>query len=209
MPNHVTIIMNINGSKDVVDEFLASHIGTGNSKWEGAYVFLDFNSLIPMPEELDVGNVPIGNPTDQMQLNTDKYGYSSWYDWCVDKWGTKWNSYDCSVERVSDEHAVIRFQTAWSLPYPVFAEIAELYPELNWQVDCVEEGGFFAGQLIYTDGQFEDLISEDGEVWREYASNIYGYRFDENGEFIDDEEDYIVGETEPTAALPTPEQAVH
>lgn len=33
--------------------------------------------------------------------NMENYGYHSWYDWSVDKWGTKWNAY--SVEMPVDE----------------------------------------------------------------------------------------------------------
>lgn len=212
MPNHVTTIMTFTGSKEVLDEFESAHIGCGVDSYDNEpFKFLDFRTLIPMPAALDVGNVPVGNPTTQMQSNKDKYGYESWYDWSVDMWGTKWNSYSCDISREDDTTLVVKYETAWSLPTPIIAEITELYPELNWELETVEEGGYFSGQMTYIDGVFEDNINGDEDQWREYAENMLGYEFDdeEDDDTIDgvrfDDNGDIVGETEPSGALPAPE----
>jgi len=77
----------------------------------------DFNKLIPMPESL---NIESGSRTGQamklyraVQLsqervdedkkelyalgeiackNMEQYGFSNWYGWRIENWGTKWNS---------------------------------------------------------------------------------------------------------------------
>jgi len=51
-------------------------------------------------------------------------GYAYWLEWCVDKWGTKWNAYD--AEQIDAN--TVRFQTAWSPPLPVLAELAKRFP---------------------------------------------------------------------------------
>jgi len=28
---------------------------------------------------------------EKYKSNLDKYGYTTWYDWACDNWGTKWN----------------------------------------------------------------------------------------------------------------------
>ena len=51
----------------------------------------------------------------------NKYGETTWYDWCVENWGTKWNA--CEVQ-VSDY--TIEFSTAWAFAEPVMRKLAEL-----------------------------------------------------------------------------------
>ncbi len=42
--------------------------------------------------------------------NLDKYGFTTWYEWSIKTWGTKWNASSC--EKESDN--VYTFETAWS-----------------------------------------------------------------------------------------------
>ncbi len=53
-----------------------------------------------------------------------QYGHTSWYDWSIAEWGTKWNAY--SITRVDD--TTIKFQTAWSAPLKWLARLAEKFP---------------------------------------------------------------------------------
>ena len=42
--------------------------------------------------------------------NQEKYGYTTWYEWSIATWGTKWNAYNQEF----DEPNVLGFDTAWS-----------------------------------------------------------------------------------------------
>ena len=57
--------------------------------------------------------------------NIRKYGHATWYNWCIEHWGTKWNAYSNEQE---DEDTII-FETAWSNPAPVIQKLSEMYPE--------------------------------------------------------------------------------
>lgn len=46
-------------------------------------------------------------------------GYFYWYDWAVKHWGTKWNAYSIKA----DDPAYLAFETAWSTPSPIWAEL--------------------------------------------------------------------------------------
>lgn len=82
--------------------------------------------------------------------NLNTYGFSNWYDWRVQEWGTKWNA-DClgSSYQEKDGKAVyiISFSTAWSPPEPVIRELAKRYPELLIQLRYYEGGMGFQGRL--------------------------------------------------------------
>lgn len=57
--------------------------------------------------------------------NIDKYGYSTWYDWCIHNWGTKWNAYNDGLLHETDHDLYYRFDTAWSSPDPIFDKLEE------------------------------------------------------------------------------------
>jgi len=187
MPNHVMSKMTLKGDPSVVREFFESHIRE-EKNWNDEMVpFLDFMTLIPMPVIL--ANAPEQYPeTDEMRENRMKYGYASWYQWSIDNWGTKWNSYDGKV-KLSDptvdgvgkgndlakpvSELIIEFSTAWSLPEKILNEIVDLYPELEMHLECVEEGGFFAGYIHYVPNQeVEADLSQ--QQWKFYARKFYG-----------------------------------
>ena len=54
--------------------------------------------------------------------NKVKYGATTWYDWCCDNWGTKWNAYSNEQE----DEDTISFETAWSNPEPVMLKLSEI-----------------------------------------------------------------------------------
>lgn len=45
--------------------------------------------------------------------NERLYGAQTWYDWCPEHWGTKWNACDSHVQEFADL-SVVTFDTAWS-----------------------------------------------------------------------------------------------
>jgi hypothetical protein len=81
-----------------------------------------------------------------------EYGHTSWYEWSIANWGTKWNAYQ--VERVSD--TVIKFQTAWSMPAKWFEKLIDKFPgeriSMRW---ADEDFGNNAGAItVNSDGSF-------------------------------------------------------
>lgn len=91
------------------------------------------------------------------------HGAATWYDWLIKHWGTKWNSY----ENVQIDSNNIMFETAWSAPEPVIAQLAEMYPKTeieHWWAD--EDIGRNTGYAKYSEGKavmtyhYEDYSSE-------------------------------------------------
>ena len=99
--------------------------------------------------------------------NKEKYGASTWYDWCCDNWGTKWNA--CDAYWNDNE---VSFQTAWSAPEHIFRKLSELFPDVPFEVEFADEDlGNNCGTITYEDGQF-DLMYDDTF---EFACNVWGY----------------------------------
>jgi hypothetical protein len=108
----------------------------------------------PVPQELR-DTVADGSTNEQLVA---KYGYSSWYDYCVSEWGTKW---DCGEQGASDIHpdgTMLHtfFDTAWSPPIGAYEKLEAL----GFRVDAqFYEGGMaFAG--TYSDGNCDEINLE-------------------------------------------------
>ena len=58
--------------------------------------------------------------------NKIETGYTDWYSWRHDNWGTKWNSYE-NLNYETTRYIYIEFQTAWSPPYNIIEKLAQKY----------------------------------------------------------------------------------
>ena len=107
----------------------------------------DFNAILPMPPELE--NVGWGEAEEMNDIEKAKYkkefGFTSWYDWRVDKWGTKWNSYNCEIVEHEDDYVVYTFDTAWGPPTGVIEALREQCPDFSISAFYDEPGMEMAG----------------------------------------------------------------
>ena len=116
-------------------------------------------------EELNIKNLnDLGNAYINNIIN---YGYSSWYDWSVNNWGTKWNA--CSTYYIDDNN--IEFETAWSMPEEIFKEISRKYNTLVRVEYADEDIGYNCGISIYRNGKLIEDIIED----RQFALDLWGW----------------------------------
>lgn len=97
------------------------------------------------PEEWELGRAAFRNEL--------LYGATTWYDWCIENWGTKWNAYgyDDGVEYGQDNE--LWLQTAWDAPHPIIEKLAEMYPEISFSHEWADEDiGRNCGRYDYKDG---------------------------------------------------------
>jgi hypothetical protein len=159
MPNHVTNILKISGDYKLIEQC--------RKEIKGSKRAIDFNKIKPMPKVLQGTTSPTRivtkaerdvqlqavktykasgnkNPYDKPRVDLtakmakecrDKYGATDWYDWAVHNWGTKWNAY--SIE--SRSYDVIKFETAWSLPFDLYVALSAKYPKLVFTVEYADE----------------------------------------------------------------------
>lgn len=101
----------------------------------------------------------------------EETGFTSWYDWSLANWGTKWNAYEFRVVSEERERLEFTFDTAWSTPQPVFQKVAEEFPELTLDICAFDEGWMFSVIGRAENGYLElGRIEADAEIYE----RVYG-----------------------------------
>ena len=129
------------------------------------------SAVIPIPAELqnpDTGSYGGEDADAKDRLRealTKKYGYSGWYDFCVGRWGTKWDVGDEHSFELSEDGTELRlnFDSAWAPPQGVY----EALHEEGIDVDAFyyESGMGFCGRYFQgTDNYYELNNMNSAEV---------------------------------------------
>ena len=138
MPNWVNNYIVIKGDAKELDAF-EKHIKEPSVFVEKDTAFT-FHSFVTLsPEKLDEYHEKHGSGPDGPYGNTEY----NWYNWNCSNWNTKWDACHAEVD-VSVDEIVIRFDTAWAPPEPVFVEIAKQFPQLEMEIEWEEEQGYGA-----------------------------------------------------------------
>lgn len=107
--------------------------------------------------------------------NIREYGASTWYDWSINNWGTKWNSYDYGDYNGGNS---ISFNTAWSAPVPVLQKLSEMFPEVSIYHRWADEDlGNNCGEMSYEDGEItgEDIPESGSKEAYDLAFSQWDY----------------------------------
>lgn len=105
--------------------------------------------------------------------NYDKYGHATWYEWCNDRWGTKW---DLSAFQ-SNKNTMI-FETAWGFAGNVILELSNKYPDVIFKCEFADEGMVEnSGKVSIQNG---DVIEERYELSEDERENIWNTYIDED-----------------------------
>jgi hypothetical protein len=129
------------------------------------------HEFVPLPAELkDTVSGSYGDPVEQAKLqaqidaNLEKHGYATWYEFCTNEWGTKWDisGYDDGIVALTENSITLLFDTAWSPPIAWYERLLEQ----GWGVSGYyhEEGMAYCGR--YEDGiddyyEYSDLSAEE------------------------------------------------
>jgi hypothetical protein len=107
---------------------------------------------------------------EKNQAALKETGYSNWYDWCVDNWGTKWGDYDHIEQTVTvqqlnmvaeKESISFSYNTAWG-PFSTafWAEVSRRFPNVRIEVTFYEPGMCFAGAYSCYQGFLGEAYAE-------------------------------------------------
>lgn len=212
MPNHVTNI--VTAPVHVIESMLNekgdvdfNQIVPRNVEWPWAYIsgvaevaagkmldlpFSDFPPLAMMQKEtrekFDLSTLREDDreQADQMVENYRKFGHLHNMDAAIALWGTKWNAYNQTIEK---ELSKASFETAWSMPEPVYLALSAKFPGDEIQVIYADEDtGSNCGTVVYKAGMIVSDDSSPGwstldkagrEKWTRFAMNVHGYSEEE------------------------------
>jgi len=132
------------------------------------------DEFIPVPKDLHItaGRVGDKDSPEQIELesqektNLEKYGYSTWYDYCVNEWGTKWDvsPYEPITADIENNQMTLSFDTAWAPPVAAYEKLEELgFTIKAYYYECGMgfAGMYFSGYDDYY--EFDSLSSDDVE----------------------------------------------
>jgi hypothetical protein len=124
------------------------------------------NYLVPEPRD------DAGEPT------------SGWYDWRLQHWGTKWDIYNATCERMDANTLVMSFDTAWSPPIPVFDKLVDMGFEVNARY--LDEGWLYIGEYIdgndWSTGVVERVVTEYPDLDLEFGISDHIAEYAEENE---------------------------
>lgn len=118
--------------------------------------------FIPVPQELKdaVANFEVN------EALVTKYGYSNWYDYCVNEWGTKWDvGGDGVTAEIEDGRITTSFDSAWSPPIQAYEKLVDL--GFSIRAYYYEGGMCFAGIWEDGDDDYYDLSGMGSEEVKE------------------------------------------
>ena len=127
---------------------------------EGVGILQEF---IPCPAELLNDELVTSYADPKKQKVVDemkaaaiaKYGFQSWYDWCIANWGTKWDLCECTATRNDDNSVTLTFDTAWAPPI-------DAYETLEGQGFEIEAFYYEPGMAFC--GIYENGVADDYEI---------------------------------------------
>jgi hypothetical protein len=190
MPNWCNNTIQFESGKPIRD-FLSPYL---NKMEDGGYEF-DFNKIIPVPADLVITSAP-GTKDAELQAkykaNTEKHGYANWYDFCIERWGTKWNG---SGDFSHDDKAFI-FETAWSPSLQITEKLAEQLPNDEMLIhNYIEEGMDFCGKFVAGNlGGADEFYNKISDAPQSLKDEL-GYEPWEEEEL--DEDDDLVEDSKP------------
>jgi hypothetical protein len=135
------------------------------------------NYCRPVPEALQIVAGRVGDDNDPKQIalqeqtmnNLSVYGYATWYDFCVNEWGTKWDVDAIeTIELEGDvDHIVFGFDSAWSPPTGAMEYLMD--QGFTVKLYYYEPGMAFAG--IWDNGD-DDYYELGGMSSKEAQANL-------------------------------------
>ena len=97
-----------------------------------------FSEMLPCPQELAdtvsgfMGEDKQAEHEAQQAANRAKYGYSNWYDFCVNEWGTKWDvGADDNPAQDIPGGLILGFDSAWSPPIAAYEKLTAMGFEIK------------------------------------------------------------------------------
>lgn len=176
MPNWCYNRMNVTGDRDslvkLTEAITYKHDSSLAETTMGVeQVDYDLSVLFPIPDELRITAMFFSTETDdpeyqellkKYEANKAKYGYTTWYDWCIENWSTKWSPRieEWTINDFPNGSEIYAYyETAWSPADGLIREVSRQFPTLLFTVSSDEEGRSFSCVSAFSKGE---MVAEAG-----------------------------------------------
>lgn len=189
MPNWCNNNISISGPTETIKQLWEDATAEGSGL---------LNAMVPQPDNIYTGNL---GQKEREQCAED--GVPNWYDWNIEKWGTKW---DVSTEGLEftdngDGTAVIEgwFDSAWSPPINAYETFSDDMDNCSLEASYYEGGMDFGGFWSTENGdEFIEGIHEEYQQGDD-ASELYKrldeeYNLSESFAMWDEDEEILEDE---------------
>ncbi len=107
--------------------------------------------------------------------NLKKHGYSTWYDWSLANWGTKWDANPSKTTCVkSSTQLVIYFDTPYNPPAGFFKGLCEKYSEIEATLEWIIVDSYSHGSIGYKLGKDSWSVGYDQDLQDVYDKYLAG-----------------------------------
>lgn len=215
MPNWCQQYGEVRGSNKDLKRFIEAIRVEQTEEWKAIPEWIrnywDMNKLFPIPTELHEtvsGGFGINEDgtkkpeqivlEEQQAKNLAKYGHKDWYDWANENWDTKWGA--CNVEFDEDSFSeesnsiILYWESAWSPAVGLIKNISAQFPELVFGMHFTEEANFFAGFMVFHNGETTDEGDYNMEDQPECEDNDNDEQYDKYEEEMSEWRDKIIFE---------------
>ena len=113
------------------------------------------------PETIEIGEskisldtIPEHHKESYRKMFTDyenalqETGFTSWYDWCIQNWGSKWGFYEVEVESFRKDEIRFRAQSAWGPPCEGLRTLSKTH-DVEIEIKTEEEAWQFSFRGSY------------------------------------------------------------
>lgn len=155
MPNWCDTTMVVRGPDRDIDTFLEGLVQPDDESKPLHTPGSILRAWAPIPPELDIKDTVVGaTPEQEAQYakNIEVHGYRTWYDWCIDNYGSKWPDQQTEIVYRAKDEVWIHFLTAWSPVIPGMEKVSVRFPRLVFVMEYREESGSFVGAAVIKNG---------------------------------------------------------
>jgi len=138
-----------------------------------------FDEFVPIPKDLCI-DANVGGETPEQIDNLSKHGYTDWYTFCVENWGTKWDIANGDIGLETPTGLEVSFDTAWSPPVIFYKKMEDL--GFTVFASYREEGMGYIGEYSNGNDECYDYDFADDE-WRNHLPDHLAEELESEYEF--------------------------
>lgn len=182
MPNWCTNYITISSSNENTIKKISKKISDSKKKRDKRLQKGSSNIISLLPDGFGIFKTLVGLGG----IGTTKYKNGGWYDWNINRFGTKWDPTvdDLNMIEFDEDYIQINVDTAWSPPLGFCRLLSKKY-KVHVECEYYESGCDFAGKLSIDENGMEEgyeyrymkgvYMNDQDDFWNQIADFVDRY----------------------------------